>query len=492
MSKMQIEQPSEGQTIIPVAWYFAPDGAKTFYGVNAFSSGRWDPSLPGVPPQLGEQPPYRFPKWSGANLWGYTGQCRVGTDDQFANGLTAADLAAPLAPIPTCCATPRIGQTWFLRADRHASQSLVPGVFLPGWSNSNQHTVAGLLSDTPGQVVQTSPFMATFGPIVGEDTAAIQYLSDPLPAQTIPHQMWTIRVGEQALGSPFVEAIAEFQLWLIDGTTGFPKQLIKGLQQFGAVYTPSGGPNGGGLDFNVFPPTDVAFGDYLCLELGWHYSAFHGFLHNTLSAEIRDSGTMPIPNGINDNSSPMAILGYPPGGGDNDMPIPGTIIPFAGAGLPFGYLPCDGTLRNAADFPALFAAIGTLWGVGAPGTFALPDLRDRTVIGTSPGALSPTRPSVRAVGDVAGEETHTDTIPEMPSHGHTLVDPTHQHGFPAGVNVFTDAPFGPGTTPSIVAPMTLEPNTDFAATGMTMMPEGGGLGHNNMQPFAVVTWLIKW
>jgi hypothetical protein len=100
---MQVERPSEGQYLMPVIWYFAPPGAKTYYGVNAFVSGIQDRDDPELPYQLGEQPPYERPWYNGKNVWGYTGQCIVGTPDQFANGLSAADLAAPPAPLPLCC-----------------------------------------------------------------------------------------------------------------------------------------------------------------------------------------------------------------------------------------------------------------------------------------------------------------------------------------------------------------------------------------------------
>lgn len=100
---MQVEDPFEGTHTIPIVWYFAPPGAKTYFGVNAFSAGVWDRDTPALPPQLGEQPPYAFPYYTGENVWGYTGQCVIGTPEQFASGLSRADLAAPAPPPPECC-----------------------------------------------------------------------------------------------------------------------------------------------------------------------------------------------------------------------------------------------------------------------------------------------------------------------------------------------------------------------------------------------------
>jgi len=102
---MQIQDPSEGQVTIPIFWYFAPVGAKLFTGVSAFSSGVWDRDKPLEAYQTGDQAPYEYPYYNGKNIWGYTGQCRIGTDLQFERGLSAADLAKPLQPVPTCCST---------------------------------------------------------------------------------------------------------------------------------------------------------------------------------------------------------------------------------------------------------------------------------------------------------------------------------------------------------------------------------------------------
>ena len=61
----------------------------------------------------------------------------------------------------------------------------------------------------------------------------------------------------------------------------------------------------------------------------------------------------------------------------------GSIQPLAGGTAPDGFLVCDGSIVNIADYPKLYAVIGTSWGHGneiSPGvsdglTFHLPDLR---------------------------------------------------------------------------------------------------------------------
>lgn len=64
------------------------------------------------------------------------------------------------------------------------------------------------------------------------------------------------------------------------------------------------------------------------------------------------------------------------------------------ASIPAGWLFCDGSTKNIADFPALAAVLGTTYGGDGITTFGLPDSRDRFPIGPSaaedPGATGGT------------------------------------------------------------------------------------------------------
>lgn len=54
----------------------------------------------------------------------------------------------------------------------------------------------------------------------------------------------------------------------------------------------------------------------------------------------------------------------------------GFIKPYAGTSVPTGYLLCNGAAISRAQYPELFAAIGTTWGAGdGSSTFNVPDLR---------------------------------------------------------------------------------------------------------------------
>jgi microcystin-dependent protein len=70
------------------------------------------------------------------------------------------------------------------------------------------------------------------------------------------------------------------------------------------------------------------------------------------------------------------------------VPI-GVIFPYGGSSAPTGFFLCDGSLKNRTTYAALFAIIGTTFGVGdGSTTFALPDTRSRMMIGAGAGTAA--------------------------------------------------------------------------------------------------------
>ena len=64
----------------------------------------------------------------------------------------------------------------------------------------------------------------------------------------------------------------------------------------------------------------------------------------------------------------------------------GFIKPYAGSSVPTGYLLCNGAAISRAQYPELFAAIGTTWGAGdGSSTFNVPDLRGYFLRGVGGG-----------------------------------------------------------------------------------------------------------
>lgn len=149
----------------------------------------------------------------------------------------------------------------------------------------------------------------------------------------------------------------------------------------------------------------------------------------------------------------------------------GTVAAFAGAAAPSGWLLCNGQAVSRTDYANLYAAIGTTFGPGNnTTTFNLPDLRGRTVIGVGQGVNL----SNRLRGDVGGEELHALTIQEMPAHTHS-------------------APTGNGTsglTYEVTSPDMPQGGYDYARTAPTDTTGGNG-GHNTMQPYLALSYIVR-
>lgn len=96
-------------------------------------------------------------------------------------------------------------------------------------------------------------------------------------------------------------------------------------------------------------------------------------------------------------------------------PLVGLIMPSAAATVPAGTLLCDGAIYLRADYPLLYAALDAAFIIDAD-SFAVPDLRDRFVLGDG---------VAHAVGDNGGSFEHTMTEAELVPHIHTTQPHSH-------------------------------------------------------------------
>lgn len=128
---------------------------------------------------------------------------------------------------------------------------------------------------------------------------------------------------------------------------------------------------------------------------------------------IRTSGLFPQPNQQSGGSLPWYM---------------GTVVPWVGAttNVPAGWTPADGRELSIRDNLGLYSVIGTRFGGNGVASFALPDLRGRTILGAGerPGAYG------ALVGEVLGRENIMLNQATMPTHTH-LLKPTGTTG-PAG------------------------------------------------------------
>ncbi len=161
---------------------------------------------------------------------------------------------------------------------------------------------------------------------------------------------------------------------------------------------------------------------------------------------------------------------------------PGTVIQSAAIAVPAGWFDCDGSFLNKVTYAGLFAAIGnTYGGTISDLSFNLPDARGRVCVGAGDG----TGPALtnRVLGAKDGAETHTLSVNEMPEHSHGSNTVAGQLGLITANGA---------STATTVDSSEVEPNLYETPRALTISNTGGGLPHNNMQPFIVLRHLIKY
>jgi microcystin-dependent protein len=180
----------------------------------------------------------------------------------------------------------------------------------------------------------------------------------------------------------------------------------------------------------------------------------------------------------------------------NLLIAPGTIHLFAGPTPPGGWIACDGIAISRTTYAALFAVIGTYWGAGdSVNTFNVPNLANRVPVGYGAGAFW-------NFATTGGEVNHTLSANEMPSHGHGVNDGQHTHASNAHHHSYVN-PLGAAIATASGGQTTYQPGgtTNTSDTADSMQPSGanisiqnaGGSGaHNNMQPYAVLFYIIKY
>ena len=152
------------------------------------------------------------------------------------------------------------------------------------------------------------------------------------------------------------------------------------------------------------------------------------------------------------------------------------IFPFNFA--PSGWAFCDGQLLPISQNTALFSLLGTTYGGDGKSTFALPNLQGSVPL--QPGLGQGL--SERFLGEMGGVESVTLLHSEIPVHSHAfsvsgqLGLENHPQGqkFAAGDGVNMHAPAANLNIMSLSA----------------LALAGGGLPHNNMQPYLTLNFCI--
>lgn len=166
----------------------------------------------------------------------------------------------------------------------------------------------------------------------------------------------------------------------------------------------------------------------------------------------------------------------------------GTIMPVAFTYAPRGWMLCQGQVLSIQQNSALFALLGVQYGGDGVSTFALPDLRARTLVGmgASPIGMNVLQaqqfgtPNATALS--SGTASVTLTAANLPPHNHTVTIAGDQFGATSTLHASST---GPGTTTP--APSSALGNSGTTGQGQAAIYVTGKTLDVEMAPASVTT-----
>lgn len=141
---------------------------------------------------------------------------------------------------------------------------------------------------------------------------------------------------------------------------------------------------------------------------------------------------------------------------------------------PKGWALCDGQLLPINQNQALFSLLGTTYGGDGRVNFGLPNLQGNTPIHQGAG---------HTLGERGGEQGHTLSISEIPTHTHTL-NATSVNG---DLIIAATNQLAGSASQLYHAP---DPPNLVAMNPASIATVGGSQAHINMQPFLVLNFSI--
>jgi microcystin-dependent protein len=162
----------------------------------------------------------------------------------------------------------------------------------------------------------------------------------------------------------------------------------------------------------------------------------------------------------------------------NSVPT-GVINMWGTATAPTGYLLCAGAAVSRSTYAALFAVIGTTFGVGdGSTTFNVPNYTNRMPYGTT-------------LASTGGSATTTLSTTNLPSHTHSITDPGHAHVI-NGSNDNVQTNNVPVMGRGLNTPPYTTANTASATTGITVTEAtGSGTAVTTISPYLGINFIIK-
>jgi microcystin-dependent protein len=172
-----------------------------------------------------------------------------------------------------------------------------------------------------------------------------------------------------------------------------------------------------------------------------------------------------------------------------------TIVPWTDSSVPSGFLECDGSAVSRTTYAALFAVVGTTYGVGdGSTTFNVPDLQDNVPVGKSNNkSLASTggANTVTSTGNVAGSTANaTLSTAQLASHDHGMP----AEGGPAPNNSFNEYVLGaPNPGQGNDTPNAVPVNSTGSGTGHAhnMSANFAGDATSVIQPYLALIYIIK-
>jgi microcystin-dependent protein len=143
---------------------------------------------------------------------------------------------------------------------------------------------------------------------------------------------------------------------------------------------------------------------------------------------------------------------------------------------PKGWAFCNGQLLPISQNTALFSLLGTTYGGDGKSTFALPNLEGNAPMHPGQGQGL----SLRDLGEMSGVEFVTLLNTEIPAHTHSLSGAEDDSSFKTPENMF----LGGGNQ------MYIDQAGNVILSAQALAPTGGGLPHNNMQPYLTLNFCI--
>lgn len=140
---------------------------------------------------------------------------------------------------------------------------------------------------------------------------------------------------------------------------------------------------------------------------------------------------------------------------------------------PRGWALCNGQLLPINQNQALFSLLGTTFGGDGRVNFSLPDMRGRTPIHVGNG---------HTLGERGGEQSHTLSIAELPTHTHTLTASRN--------NATTSTPNTNVVMAQASIDMYRSPTNMVAMEPGSVANTGGSQAHLNMQPYLTLSFCI--